>query len=643
VDSTLSNRDGRNRDLIKRLNYPRQSYALSGFDAGDASENKVRGKLEIVGSPMVITSIPPGGLPVKESDDEGWQTSYGASMDSYLSLLEGKDLFTNIQSANSNFGFPYNQSLFLANNSNLYEQVSDQQQIQFIAAYDTIKKARENQKAGTKVQDMRSLCMRAPMHIAGWGSTISMRPTDPNPANPRKNDDEHKLDRSTWKTGPFDMRWDDSRRVWRSWNDLIADQENKKLGTFVFSTNPDLICGFPRLRGKLEDVWHVRRTDPLAPTNPNDDTTSTGEVTTHMNHRLYDPNRNGAGPLSDVFLSHVGTAVNCGAEVTNVGGRNPSIVTTDESVGTNPGLEVKTGAYFHWSDILHGPIHFTDQPLNDGEIPAQLKFINGKWCPYYVDTFGGGDGGGGGTLCGNVNYVANMHTLTAGGNDRRIVEDGVFSLQEFICKWNEEYTKCILKHIRWTASNAGEAINSLNFAIPAYIKTIVSILASNIMVSVNVGLNNLSANIEGALKVIISQLQACFQQLEVVCPIEFVIPPAETPPIGIELPPFNVPGFEPPDCLIESYASYQEKTSSELQVLIETPCLNEAKTYVGACNTPGNGGTGTTVIPGLSFGGTDGDGDNNVGGKSFGDPSQPGQAPSNPNSGTGSGGLNLPG
>lgn len=629
VDSTLSN-----RDVLKRLRYPRQPYAFSGFDWGDASENKVRDKLEIVGAPLWVGSMPPGALPNNSSDDEGWQSTYGASLDATMALMEGRDLFLGIRSSTNKFNFPYSDSLFLAKNSNLYEKPNDQQQIQFIASKDSINEAREEAQAGD-VQDMRSLCMRQPMHVAGWGRTVGIRPTDPNPANPRENDDEHKLDRSTWKTGPLDIRWDEDRGVWRAWNDLVADQEGKNLGTLVFSTNPDLACGFPRLRGKLEDVWWVRRTDPTAPTNPNDDGTKTGEITTHMAHRLYDNLRTGAGPLSDVFLSKVGTAVSCGTETTRVGGRPADIVTTDQAVGTNPGLEEKTGTFFYWNDLLRGPIKFTDVPFNDDEIPAELKWDGQTWRPYYKDRFGG-DPDDGTALCAIPGYANHLITLTFGGNDRNIVVDGVFGLQDLICKWNEEYTECILRHIRWVASNAGEAVNALNYQIPPYIKLVASAISSSVLASIGGAFANYNANVTVALNQIIQQIQACFTALEIVCPVEFNLTPPAVPPAPVELPEFSVVGFAPPDCLIESYASYETRRGEDIRVLIETPCLGAANIYVGSCGAPGTGSTGVTPVPGLTFGGTDADGDNLIGGKSFGNPGEEGQAPSNPNSGTGS-------
>jgi hypothetical protein len=89
-EETLSNRNWRNRDYIKRLNYPRQTYAFSGTDWGDADgPTTIDDKLVINGAPMIITPLPPGA---QAFSDEAWQQTYGASADAFLSIFDGDKL-----------------------------------------------------------------------------------------------------------------------------------------------------------------------------------------------------------------------------------------------------------------------------------------------------------------------------------------------------------------------------------------------------------------------------------------------------------------------------------------------------------------------------------------------------------------------
>lgn len=274
---TLSdtNRNQGNRDYIKRLNYPRQTYAFTGIDNGDApaSADRVRNKLEIFGAPMNITPVPPGA---HGGPSSLWPQVYGASLDCIMSIFDGSTLESNIKKYDESDnpyaplqGVPLNEvhlkTIFSVKNSNLYEPIKNIQQVKFVVSQDNIDDAR-SAVTTSGLNSIRSLCMRGPMHLSGWGRTVTMRPTDPLPVDKRENDDTHKMDRSTWETGPVDLRWDSRNKTWRAFNDLIADDDRRGLGTFVHSTNQDEKFGFPFLRGKLEDVWSVRKI--YAPPSP---------------------------------------------------------------------------------------------------------------------------------------------------------------------------------------------------------------------------------------------------------------------------------------------------------------------------------------------------------------------------------------
>ena len=340
----MGERQWRNRDYLKRLNYPRSTYAFSGVDWGDTTANaeRIREKLVINGAPMFVSPLPPGA---QGWSNEAWAETYGASVDSFVSIFDGSALQTNIETADS-LSAPYNEGTFNAKNSNLYEKANGLQQIQFIASKTTVNEARNSEQSAGEVEEMRSLCIRGPIHVAGWGRTITQRPTDPDPAKPRDNDDEHKMDRSTWKVGPLDIRWDEDRACWRAFNDLIADDESQNLGTWVYSTNPDETCGFPFLRGKLEDVWSVRKTIPGGSLGKTNDTDKPGTVCTKIDSLVFQDGDEFVAPWTDVFIiSDVcksDTPATCGAETTK-----------------KAKLSIRVDSDYYANDDQVGPILFT--------------------------------------------------------------------------------------------------------------------------------------------------------------------------------------------------------------------------------------------------------------------------------------------
>ena len=354
------------RDYLKRKNFPRTSYSEMGIEWGSTTNpEKTRGKLSINDSPMLVTGAAPG---TNGHDDGVWKLTYGCSKDGYLALLDGDDLMENKIDSQSNFEAPYLEGLPIADNSNIYELINEAQQIQFIVGRDSADELRQ----GTAVEDFeaRSLCMRAPMHISGWGRTITMRPTDPEPEKARINDDEHKMDRSTWRTGPLDIRWDDTRKMWRAWNDLIADNESKGLGTFVHSTNPDDSRGFPFLRGKLEDVFWVRKIPVLDDeqiTGADNDTEKTGTLCIKMDSRILNSITGQTGNLSDVF-----GVTSC---------NTPQTTTVGSEVTTEEFLVIRTHTHFagNFSGLGLDPVdpgltNILDPPSPTGPI----KFISTK-------------------------------------------------------------------------------------------------------------------------------------------------------------------------------------------------------------------------------------------------------------------------
>jgi hypothetical protein len=296
-------------------------------------------------------------------------------MDAYLALLNGDRLFTNSVDSNvdvGGLGATYGDAIPHADNMSLYKPLGNKQQVQFIVGRDTVKEARE---ISEPMEDFeaRSIGLRMPAQVVGWGKTIGMRPTDREPEDPRINDDEHKMDRDGWKVGPLDARWDEKRKVWRAFNDLIADDEEKGLGTFVFSTNEDKTCGFPFLRGRLEDVWSVRKTSRESSTDTGitDDDVKSGRVCIKLNGHALDQN-NQIGQWSDVLqvtdicFGSLGEGV-CGSE------------TTKEGI-----LSIRTDATFS-SSSKEGSIAFTEADAPDDVIFGSMYFTGaggcGSWAP----------------------------------------------------------------------------------------------------------------------------------------------------------------------------------------------------------------------------------------------------------------------
>jgi len=370
-----------NRDYLKRETFPKQTYAFSGIDYGSAdSATRVAGKLNISKAPMIITPMPPGALARKDSS---WSQTFGASMDCVMSLLDGKQYAKNVIDVNVEFiSKPsYKKGLPTADNSNLYRVVGGKQQIHFIVGKSSVPSFRTQGATATFGIDARSLGIRAPIQMCGWGKTITMRPTDPEPLDKRVNDDAHLFDRSTWKTGPLDARWDERRKVWRAFNDLITDDRGENLGTFVYSTNPDDACGFPFLRAKLEDIWSVRRTVSEMGTEfaaHHDDTTKTATLVTKLSsYAIQGSNDNAAiGSWADVL-----SIVSC-----ETGGLDGGWGLCGDEETTHASMAIQTSANWSVLGFGTGPIDFSllipAQNIKLGEMYFDGDVCgNGKWRP----------------------------------------------------------------------------------------------------------------------------------------------------------------------------------------------------------------------------------------------------------------------
>ena len=253
------------------------------------------------GPPMIIVDTPPG---VFGSD---WIKTYGASRDAYLTIINGTFLQTSMDDITIE-GI-YKEGSVNAVDDNLWKPAiipeGSVQQIQYMVSKATIDEASAAVESYGEINEVRGIGLRIPSIAGGWGRTIDGRPTDPEPTDDgskRKNDESHKVARETWKYGPVEYRWDYRKGVWSAYNELIADHENEDMGTWVFSTNPDIDDGFPFLRGRLDDVFWVRRTFGLKDTDGTVEGVQTGEVMTHLEHKWFDETEDGAAKLSSIFI-----------------------------------------------------------------------------------------------------------------------------------------------------------------------------------------------------------------------------------------------------------------------------------------------------------------------------------------------------
>lgn len=564
------NRAHRNRDYLKRLNYPRATYAFSGIDWGDADiPQRVRGKLNINGAPMIITPLPPGA---NASNDIAWADTYGASMDCVMSIVDGNQFNDNILSANAEFSGPFFKSLPHARNTNLIEPIDGKQQIHFVAGADTVKQARDLAKAQQPMEafEIRGLGMRSPMQMCGWGKTITMRPTDPDPADFRENDNEHKFDRSTWEIGPVDLRWDGRRKMWRGWNDLITDDGGQGLGTFVFSTNDDDSCGFPFLRGKLEDVWSVRHTSDEVgkfPSARGDDSTQTAKVMTKIDSYAFDKDQEFAAKWTDV-LKIFNECVN----------NPPSAFCGTESM-TFAQMGILSTANFYANPNFIGPIVFSIAPPSDKTITGQMYYEDagtcGQWVPGIdIDICAIGASEFGTTFDNDkilLDGIIDLCTALTGGK-------GPKDLLELIRRnrtWIRTNTDLDIKNtidtkeIGINSSAAFDAIQGWTEAIVASINTEMATTTSAIALSI-------MASVQAALTTLQTQILECVnegfafiaQQLAENCNCEIVPPICDAP--GITLNPAM--GIRPkvrPTLSLDTFIQAIEGVSQDLEETVQ--------------------------------------------------------------------------
>lgn len=71
-------------------------------------------------------------------------------------------------------------------------------------------------RGAVEISGVRSVGLKSPMWLSGWGYDINGNPVPANTGDSTKFHPRAFYDPSTWKSGPVDLRWDESRGVWRS-------------------------------------------------------------------------------------------------------------------------------------------------------------------------------------------------------------------------------------------------------------------------------------------------------------------------------------------------------------------------------------------------------------------------------------------
>lgn len=345
-----------NEDSLIGQNVGKQGFSISGTQFGIPGTPE-GGKTPTTAAPMAINNQHAGQF---ADEDAVWRTTFGASLDSYLSLFNGTFLQRSIDEMDATFiaagGGIFKEAMANAADDNLYDKINGVQQIQYVASKTTAEEGADSLDDFGGISEARSLGMRLPIMAAGWGRKISLLPTDPSPTNDpnsRVNDPAHKLDRASWKHGPVDLRWDPKRGVWSAFNDMIADHNEVGIGTWMHGTNSLAEGGFPFVRGRLEDIIWVRRTKDTEDGDALSDNDATAKAMIHLEARFFDEQENGSAPLSSIFcVPHRTTS--------DFHGSRPESNLGEEITGEDARIDIKTRVHFiNPEDTrMDGPIFF---------------------------------------------------------------------------------------------------------------------------------------------------------------------------------------------------------------------------------------------------------------------------------------------
>jgi hypothetical protein len=561
-----------NKDKLLGLNLPRASYAISGTDW--AIE---KGK----DAPMIINLNSPGVF----GDD--WVSTYGTSLDSFLSIVDGFKILESVETVTVagvyKDGFPNTKT------ENIWAKAEPNgekpiQQIQYVVSGGNINEGRERVDDFGLLFNARGLCMRGPMMLSGYGRTKDMLPISPKENSERLNSEDVKLDRSLWKTGTVDLRWDERRNVWGGWQDIIVDHENKGLGTTVFSTNPDLDKGFPYIKGKLQDVWWVRQPDSLNNTNGKVEGQQTAEIMTHLKHKFFDESTDGSAKLETVFIIPHNDASE-DPESCHPKGEERTL--GDETTGDGLAIDIRSTVHFWKEDEVDGPIKFGNKRTDLGD---KVSCVNEDAC-YFIGEMIFLDEGV--TTCASRNSLTvnisegeppcewvpairidecelmGGHLGIMYGNDETIAQ-GLDSLCTQVNAWSENLATAIKSNDAAAMGLAAEACDSV-VNLAGGVNGGFDALSAYLMETIVELIDEIGAVIEGLIVAINLALASCGCESSVVFAPEFVsggghfAPQVSATPCASTIG--NIPKFECSQCVgVNLQAPCSEKPDNTYHV-----------------------------------------------------------------------------
>jgi len=563
-----------NRDELVGINMPRGSYALSGSDW----DTSVAG----AGAPMIINSHTPG------IHGDAWDSTYGASHDSFLSLVDGSAIVTSI--ANVTLGSVYT-ALPNTASDNIWEVASGRQQIQYVVSGSDIDDGRSRIDSFGALEDARGLCVRMPAMACGYGKTKEMLPLI---GNDRENPDFIKVNRDFWKTGSLEARWDATRSMWATYNDLIVDHQFVGLGTAVHSTNGDDAEGFPYLKGRLQDVWWVRQPLTLDGSVGKTDGTTTAEIMTHLEHKFYDDTEEGAAKLSSIFivphksLKDAGTPNVCHekGEENTLGG---------ETTGVGASIDIKTEAHF-WKDVDHdGPIRFGDSLTELGNAVCcentAAKFFIGEmiFLDDQPDRCDGEPPEAGPPPCEWVPAIRIDECQLMGGHMGKLVQNDIAIV-------NQLSTVCVELN-KWSKGELNDDINAELSALGGIISDTCAQLVSvaeattkgfaDLSQQIDVGIGDFSDDLEAQLNTFAGLVSAAILACcEIQIDFDFSL---VSTPHG-----FDAPKVEAEPCLVDTNLNIEFPCSNCNLVELQTPCEDTGMaTFLAGSNC--DTATGTTT------------------------------------------------
>lgn len=573
------------------------SYTYTGAQLRPSQDPGVNDKKPTPGPPMFISNSLPGTLRA----DISWKRTFSISYDASMALVHGSKLEETEGSVSLN-GIHKDGSFTIGDFNTWKPLPNGVQQVQYIASKDTIDEASKATNAYGNLSEVRGIGQRVPQVGGGFGRTIDGLPTDPNPADPRKNDDEHKVARETWKFGPIEMRWDYRKGVWSAFNDLIEDHYDTTLGTWVFGTNNDFAGGYPFLRGKLEDVFWVRKPVSLLGADGTKEGVKTGELMIHLKAKLFDEDEKGAASLDSVFIvPHQDGTDDEWHE------KGEEATLGNEITGDGESVDIRTTAHFWKEAGIDGPIYFYKK-ASELDIcckPSNNKFFAGKmvFMDEPQDVCSGGVFIGGGTA---INVSTDETTERGKWVPAVQIDECELVGQHFLSLVNNDIA--IATNLANTCSNITSFTSSfatsaaVNFAVTAAAINCLHDEIVGLAAYTDAGIASLSASIaqvdfrlttriEKLIKMLVQQINVALGACD--CPVGVLVPQL---PGGIVAPsPPSTYVVDPCPILLSPLPSL-DCVSACSSMTLSAPCCDPDSVFIPSC------GGGAPTTPTTEFG-----------------------------------------